>query len=327
MTALVHEKTAELMRCVPGIDEIEVLPVGADWQGGGELVRMIWRLREQEFDAAVDFSSPAYKWIGALCDIPLRTYMKFDPNWWFSAGDHARWRTTHATEHYYDCARELGLPPWDEVDHRLRLQLPRSAREEAQAFLHASVGHYGGPLIAMHAGGSMLDGVKRWPADRFAELAEALCTSWHARVLLLGGPEDVELANAIAGAMRGPAVVAAGTASLVISLALVESADLLIGNDSGLLHAAAALGTPYIGIYGPTAPSNFHPIESYPGQGHVVLPPVPCPEPGYFVGGDVIWRHRRCHGTCAALLTLPVSTVLAYATIVLQARVSAAGAV
>jgi ADP-heptose:LPS heptosyltransferase len=173
----------------------------------------------------------------------------------------------------------------------------------------------------------MLDGVKRWPAERFAETADALCDRWGANVLLLGGPEDQELARSVAATMWANARVAAGEVSLLTSLALVELADLFVGNDSGLLHAAATLGTPYIGIYGPTSVANFHPVPLYPEQGRLALPPRPCPEPQYFVGGDVVWRHLHCHETCAALLTLPATYVISLAESLLRGRLSSAGAV
>jgi ADP-heptose:LPS heptosyltransferase len=332
MTALVHESTADLMRCVPGVDAVEILPVGADWQGGGSLIRTLMRLHADGFDAVIDFSSPAYKWIGFLCGIPLRTYMKFEPHWWFIQGEHTRWRMTHATEHYYNCARELGLPPWAEADHRLRLRLPESAREAACTYLHGlrAKRHSGWePLVAIHAGGTMLDGVKRWPAERFAETADALCDRWGASVLLLGGPEDQVLARSVAATMRTDARVVAGEVSLLTSLALVDLADLFVGNDSGLLHAAAALGTPYLGIYGPTSLPNFQPTPLYAEQGRLALPPRPCPEPQYFVGGDVVWRrrHLHCHETCAALLTLSATYVISLAESLLRVRLSSAGAV
>ncbi len=327
MTALVHETTAELMNCIPGVDAVEVLPVGADWEGGGQLIRSMMQLRRERYNAAVDFSSPAYKWIVFMCGVPIRTYMKFDPCWWLLPDEHDQWRTMHATEHYYNCAIDLGLPPWHEVDHRPHLRLPDACRESARAFAYSRWRDRTGPLVAIHAGGMMLDGVKRWPAERFAAVADALREDWGARVMLLGGPEDVELAQSVAEGMRLPGVVAAGDVPLLTSLALLEMADLFVGNDSGLLHAAAALGTRYVGIYGPTSLENFRPIPLHPNQGRIALPPLRCPEPRYFVGGDVVWRQPRCREICSALATLPVSTVLSHAVALLQTHVSSAGAV
>ena len=58
MTALVHSNTFDLMRCVLEVDEVALLPIGRDWQGGGPLIETVMRLRAERFDVAVDFSSP-----------------------------------------------------------------------------------------------------------------------------------------------------------------------------------------------------------------------------------------------------------------------------
>ncbi len=81
LAALVHSQTAPLMRCVPAVDEVVVLPVGQDYDGAGRLLRTLRHLRSERFDVAVDFTSPAYKWVSLACGIGLRTYMKFDRLW------------------------------------------------------------------------------------------------------------------------------------------------------------------------------------------------------------------------------------------------------
>lgn len=319
--ALVHSTTSELMRTVTAVDDVVVLPIGRDWRGPRALLNFLRQLRKARFDVAIDFSSPAYKWIPLLAGIPMRTYMKFDRGWWLLPARHARWRRTHAAEHYYDCARELGLRPWSAVAHSARLRLPAAAHREARHFLKAKgLMRSRDRLLAMHPGGAMLDGLKRWPAERFAAVADALSERWDAHVVLVGGPEEKKLVEAVAHRMKAPAIQAAGEVSLMASFALLAEADLFIGNDSGLLHAAAALGTPYIGIYGPTAAANFHPLPSSEGQGVILQPRRPCETPRYFVGGDVIWSQPCCVGVCQALATISAERVLAVASMLLQRR-------
>lgn len=326
ITALVHSTTAKLMRNVPGVDEVLILPTGPDWQGVRALLRFLRNLRAQRFDSAVDFTSPAYKWINFAAGIPRQGYMKFDPLWWCLPGDHRRWRAEHATQHYYDCARELALPPWDEVHHTLRVRLPREARVCARKYLlQQGVQPGGPPIVALHPGGAGLNGVKRWPAERFAETADILSERWGAHILLLGGPDETDLTHTVAARMRTTPRIVAGELPLLSSFALIEACDLYIGNDSGLLHAAAALGTPYVGIYGPTNPANFHPIPSWKGQGLVVLPPISCFEPYHFVGGDLVWKRPCCQGVCKALALIPVEHVLAEADELLERRRTTVG--
>jgi ADP-heptose:LPS heptosyltransferase len=270
---------------------------------------------------AIDFTSPIYKWISFVSDIPKRTYMKFDPLWWLVPARHARWRGTHIAQHYFACARELDLPPWDAVRHVPWIELPDTAREEARRLLRRSgILHGERPLVAIHPGGAWLGGLKRWPADRFVALADRLQQQWGAQILVLGGPEDALLVSCIIARMRRPPLSATRGMQLLANLALIEASDLFIGNDSSLLHAAAALGTPFLGIYGPTNIANFRPLCRHPEQGMVVLPPLPCHTPQYAVGGDPVWRRPDCRGTCRALLRIPVDAVYAPAVALLERR-------
>lgn len=326
--ALVHSTTAALMDAMREVDEVVTLPVGRDWRGPGALWSTLRRVRDERFDVAVDFSSPAYKWISLLTRIPLRTYMKFDRGWWVVPGRHTRWRRTHAAEHYFDCARELDLPSWEDVPHTATVRLPASAYREARRYLE-SRGLVGGQdrIVAIHPGGAMLGGVKRWPAERFAALADALSERWDTRIVLVGGPDEREVIDAVARRMTSPVTRAAGSISLLASFALIAQADLFIGNDSGLLHAAAALGAPYIGIYGPTAAANFHPLPRHEGQGVILQPRSPCRTLRYFVGGDVIWSRPCCADVCQALASVSARRVLGAASVLLRRRITLVEAV
>lgn len=327
VTALVHSATANLAHHIPGVDEVLILPTGPDWRGPRALLRLLWKLRSRRFDAAVDFTSPAYKWINFVAGVPCRGYMKFDRLWWCLPREHSRWRTQHATRHYYDCAQELALPPWDEVHHTMRIHLPHHVRAQARRYLLQHGAHpAGAPIVGIHPGGAGLSGIKRWPAERFARVADALAERWGARILLLGGKDEADLGRFVAAQMTHAAVDATGRFALLATFALIEACDLYIGNDSGLLHAAAALGTPYVGIYGPTSAANFHPVPTQEGQGRIALPPIPCAEPYHFVGGDPIWKHPRCQGVCQALTLIPIERVLSEASELLEGRLTAIAA-
>jgi lipopolysaccharide heptosyltransferase II len=91
-------------------------------------------------------------------------------------------------------------------------------------------------------------GTKRWPY--YGELASAL----DGISVILGGPDDLPLATAIAAAAPGRAVSAAGALSLRASAALIQRAAVLVTNDSAPLHLATAVGTPVVALFGPTVP-------------------------------------------------------------------------
>ena len=103
---------------------------------------------------------------------------------------------------------------------------------------------------------------KMWPAERFASLFRLLAGSLVAGAVpvIVGGPGEAEAATAapLVAALPG-AVVLVGTLSLPEVAAVLERAALFIGNDSGLMHLAAAAGAPTIGLFGPTDAATYAP--------------------------------------------------------------------
>jgi heptosyltransferase I len=111
------------------------------------------------------------------------------------------------------------------------------------------------PLVLMYPGAGW--GAKRWPAERFGVVAEAL-SEMGATVLVNSGPGEEHLAAAVVSAAHGRAV--AVECSLEQLLALTRRAVLAIGGDTGPMHLACALGKPVVGIYGPTDPGRNGPF-------------------------------------------------------------------
>jgi ADP-heptose:LPS heptosyltransferase len=87
---------------------------------------------------------------------------------------------------------------------------------------------------------------------RFAALAERLATEAGARLLLLWGPDEAHMAREISLALPGHSALLAPPTDLGELAALLKRCRLMIANDTGPLHLAAALGTPSLGLYGPT---------------------------------------------------------------------------
>jgi heptosyltransferase II len=100
---------------------------------------------------------------------------------------------------------------------------------------------------------------KRWPVAAYAQLASHLASQGHA-VWVVGGPSERALADEIVG--RSPDVIRDLTGpDLRNAILALASADVAVSNDSGLLHVAAALGTSSIGIFGPTSPYHWAPLN------------------------------------------------------------------
>ena len=114
---------------------------------------------------------------------------------------------------------------------------------------------------------------KQWFPDRFAAVADRLQEEFGALVVLLGSGGDQEAAREIADAMQSPPVNLMGRTDLRTAFAVIHQLDLLITNDSGLMHAAAALWTPLVALFGSTDPfatGPFTPLAS------VLRHPLPC---------------------------------------------------
>jgi heptosyltransferase-2 len=115
------------------------------------------------------------------------------------------------------------------------------------------------PVVGFSPGavGSLL---KRWYPERFAALALQIRDAYQARVLLFGASDERELGEEICRMASNPGVVnLAGQTSLDEAIALIGSCGLFVTNDSGLMHVAAALDVPLVGIFGPTDPGRTAP--------------------------------------------------------------------
>jgi heptosyltransferase II len=100
---------------------------------------------------------------------------------------------------------------------------------------------------------------KRWPIGHFAALAKRLAAHGRA-VWLFGSPNDREIGEAIAGASAGAAVNLCGRTDLAGAIDLLSIAEIVVTNDSGLMHLAAALGRTIVALYGSSSPEHTPPL-------------------------------------------------------------------
>ncbi len=103
------------------------------------------------------------------------------------------------------------------------------------------------PLVVIHPGAT--DARRRWPPERFAAVADALVATYGARVALCGLADERPLTQGIAQTMRADVVDTAGRLSLGGLVGLLARADLVVANDSGPCHLAAAVGARTVGVY------------------------------------------------------------------------------
>jgi heptosyltransferase-2 len=151
-----------------------------------------------------------------------------------------------------------------------RVTLALSAPDYAAADAWLSAHGVGTGFTALAPGSVWA--TKRWPY--YAELAAAI----DGRTVIVGGPDDVPLAEAIVAAAGAKVVSAAGALSLRESAALIGRASVLVTNDSAPLHLATAVGTPVVALFGPTVPEfGFGPRRAGDvSLGHAGLTCRPC---------------------------------------------------
>ena len=127
--------------------------------------------------------------------------------------------------------------------------------EDERAAAQALNGTGDEPLVVV-APGALLP-AKKWPAAHFAQLLDLLRETKPLRAVLVGAPADARDAAATAAAAKGPVLDLCGKLRLTQTIALLKRGRLFVGNDSGLTHAAAALGVPVAQIFGPGLPERF----------------------------------------------------------------------
>ncbi len=137
------------------------------------------------------------------------------------------------------------------------------------------------PLVVVHPGANWPH--KRWAPERFAALANRLVERHQAQVLITGAPADRDMAQIIHTSMSRPAVMLAGRTTLRELAACLPHAQLVISNDTGVLHIAAALHRPLVALYGPTSPALTGPLGD-PTRMSVLhhaecCPQIPCFHP------------------------------------------------
>jgi heptosyltransferase-1 len=161
----------------------------------------------------------------------------------------------------------LGALDISEPRYEFRLPAAPAAETRADEWLAAVGIKPRHRLVVLNPGAGRAD--KRWPVDHFATLARRLVDDGGAHVVIPWGPGEEDLARGIAsaGARSGPGVVLAPPTDLDTLLALLRRASVVVAADTGPLHLAAALGTPCVGLYGPTSAARNGPY----GPGHRTL--------------------------------------------------------
>ncbi|MGE5638714.1 MAG: lipopolysaccharide heptosyltransferase II [Clostridia bacterium] len=273
ITLLSSASGAAAARYVPEVDEAIVFAApwmkvnGADPQAD---MRFIEALRGNRFDAAVIFTVYSQSALPAaylcyLAGIPLRlAHCRENPYHlltdWQPEPEPER-LLRHEVERQLAIAAAVGCRPSDE---RLSFAVPEAARRRVRELALPS------PLVVVHPGASAPS--RRYPPERFARAMKLVAQNRPCEIVFTGDAGERDLVEAIRRDMAAPSRSLAGELDLGELGALIESADLLVSNNTGPAHLAAALGTPVVDLYALTNPQH----TPWRVKSRVLFHDVPC---------------------------------------------------
>ncbi|MGB9712516.1 MAG: lipopolysaccharide heptosyltransferase II [Dissulfurimicrobium sp.] len=246
--------------------------------------RLAWRIRAEQFDIAVVFpNSFESALIPFLAGVPVRIGYNTDGRSILLThgatvpGDK---QTRHEVYYYLGLVdhliKKMGLEKKTAPEKpRLVLDVPKEGEDGAGRIL-SSVGIEKDMLIGFNPGAAY-GPAKRWPSGRFIELGKTL-TKRHSEccIVVLGTEGENTLAKEICAGIGKRACNLAGRTSLVEAMGIINRLRLLVTNDSGLMHVAAALGTPLVALFGSTNPTTTGPWTEKAIVVSRILPCGPC---------------------------------------------------
>lgn len=333
LTWLVEHSQREAIDANPFLDEILV------WNGGYwrrmlrlglvlpwliQGLRLRSLLRHRNFDIFITFHAEQWplvtravaapKSVGIFgvfpqFDDPKRHYARL-----YSKSYQEEDLPPHRTDIHLLALKALNLPP--PSSKQMTMGYTSEDAEVASAFLRehfstASSPSAEPPLVVIAPKTTWES--RCWPEDRYVELGDRLMSEHHCHLVLIGSPKEQAAVDRIASQMRVRPATAPGTLRFRQMAALLGKADLVISGDTGPMHVAAAVRTPYLALFGPTPVRGRAPLE---GRGLSLVHPVPCGPCDL----DVCRNPGENYMLCMNLLT--VEEVLAAAKSLLQPSVN-----
>jgi heptosyltransferase-2 len=165
----------------------------------------------------------------------------------------------HEQFYYLELIRRAGWLDASGEEKRISLNLAPGLKEQADSRLLAAGSRPRALRVAIGAGASY-GSAKCWPPEKFADVANRLTAQFDADVILFGTPAEGTVSSAIAASMHRPPIDLTGKTAIAELPALLSQCHLFIGNDSGAMHVAAAVGLPVVAVFGPTDPEGTAPV-------------------------------------------------------------------
>jgi heptosyltransferase-2 len=264
ITLAIRPSTKGIFSEVDFIDDLLVY----DRRNAFSVVSQIREWRKREFDLAVLFQN-AFEaaLIPFLAGVPLRLGYATESRQALLTHPLPLpdWRSSKHEVFYYlylvTALEQLlsGTSTICDTDPDISLSISETRKAEAAEMLR-SYGVKDAKSVVAICPGSINSRAKRWPAERFAALADRLMDQQR-QVVFIGSPDEIDVTNEVTSRMRNQPVVLTGKTTLDQITAALSLSDLVVTNDTGPAHIAAALGCPTIVIFGPTNPLTTRPFS------------------------------------------------------------------
>ncbi len=272
ITLLALPWVADVFAASPFVDKIFLYEKKGKHSGIKGRLKLVKDLKEQHFDLTILLQN-AFEaaLITALARIPNRAGYTTDGRGLLLTHGvklPIDRKKIHQVHYYQGLLQDLGLNP---SPTELFLQLPEEARTSSRKYVAP---HEDDLLIGINPGAAY-GPAKRWPANKFAELAMIIHKNLpdNTRILIFGTNADRDTANIISEAAPQKVMDFTGRTSLAEAMTLIEMCNVFVTNDSGLMHVGAALKTPTIAIFGST---NSVTTGPYSDNNVIIQKDMPC---------------------------------------------------
>lgn len=277
ITMLLQPWVGDVFRFSPQVDELFLYEKQGRHAGLKGKLRLASELRRKKFDAAILLQN-AFEaaFITALAGIPARGGYTTDGRALLLTNGvkkPADIKTRHQVHYYQEMVRGLGIAAGPD---KLELVLPGSKKNAAESALQTVFDSIGGRVAVVGLNpGAAYGPAKRWPAQKFSELAEMLCRQTDSVIIIFGTDDDRDTAMQIKDCCTAPERVVdlTGKTKLVEAMAFIDCCTAFVTNDSGLMHVAAALETPLVAIFGSTDHIATGPFST---SSKVIRKPLEC---------------------------------------------------
>jgi len=271
LTVMVDKKLGGLIANTPYVDDV-VLVQRKKLSNFFYLLKTAKRLRRENFDLSIDLQNTKWThllaWMGGA---KLRFGYKRGPfGFLLNRPDPTYSQAAPPIQHQFRILSKAGVT---ELDQTLELGSNAESDERVENFFKKlSVG----PLtkvIGFVVGSSPAWPTKRWPLAHFEELAEKLLDRFDARIVLIGSPDEQEIAEFFNPALSPHVHNLVGQTQLEDLVPLLKRCHVLVTGDTAPLHVASAVATPVVGFFGPTSPSRHMPPHE---RATVLVKNLPC---------------------------------------------------